>query len=435
MIIKEFDRIVTRSSEHKNLLPYGEILYSIETFYSENGEPSEHFSYCRYQVNIGILPFSYPYMQEHGLSEKQYLEENGYDWENLALVTNTPNPYIRCTYETRGYAYPCGCMEYVSSENSYALKSVEERNQKYPILAYGIGAIFIWNLDVNEASDDFELPCTDEDLIDKYYKAELETYMCSHKSRKYMHLSYQEKEHAFLHEHLALEKELWKKSTKLQDYKLLYKYTSDFVMSYLNFLKQKLVSDDCGKQYVNINTPVYVSYPWSDSELMDIICSALDSHNIFYKRDKKDCGYRQNITKFEEEIADAKMIVAVINEKSLHSIDCMYEMCKMVENGHFENRLFPIVSLPSSIKRNAEGGEILLNDWNDENQKRKKRLQSASGNKLLLEELAFCDTIITEFRKFWKYICRNNCLTKEELVRDNCKVLIDEILKVINDNK
>lgn len=430
MIKRYFDKIVIRSSAHKNLLPYNETLYPIDAFYSENGEPSEHFSYCRYQVNIGILPFSYPYMQKHGLSEEKYLDEYGYDWENLALVTNTYNPYIRCTYETKGCAYPCGCMEYVSPENSYALLSQEERNQKYPILAFGIGAIFVWNLDVNKAANDLELPCTDDVLINKYYKAELEKYMCSHNSKKYVHLSYQEKEQAFLHEHLALEKELWMKSTKLQDYELLYKYTSDFVLSYFKFLEHKLQPSDFKKRYLNKDNPIYVSYPWSDSELMDKICSAFDSHHIFFKRDEKDCGYRQNITKFEEEIADAKMIVAIINDKSLQSIDCMYEMCKMVENGHFEDRLFPIVSLPSSIKRNAEDGDVIWNYWREEYNKRVRQLQDTSNNELLLQELVLCNSIVTEFPKFWKYICRNNCLTKEALVKDECKVLIDAILNV-----
>lgn len=435
MIIKDFDKIVTSSSEHKNLLPYEETLYPMAAFYSENGEPSEHFSYCRYQVNIGILPFSYLYMQKHNLSEKQYLKENGYDWENLALVTNTPNPYIRCTYEARGSAYPCGCMEYVSSSNSYALLSVEERNQKCPILAYGIGAIFIWNLDVNKIANDLELPCADEVLMNEYFKAELEKYRYSHNSRKYVLLSYKEKEQAFLLEHLAHEKELWRKSIKLQDYELLYKYTSDFVLSYLLFLEQKLQPTDCKKRYLNKDNPIYVSYPWSDSELMDKLCSAFESHNIFYKRDKKDCGYRQNITKFEEEIADAKMIVAIINDKSLHSIDCMYEICKMVENGHFEDRLFPIASLPSSIKRNTEDGDVILNYWRVEYNKRVKQLQDTSNNELLLQELVLCNTIVTEFPKFWKYVCRNNCLTKEALMKDECKVLIDAILNVTQNNR
>lgn len=429
MIKYSFGKIVTSSSEHRNLLPLVETLYPMEDFYSKKGEPSEHFSYCRYQVNIGILPFSYRYMEKHNLSEEQYVKNNGYDRETLALITNTPTPYIRCTYETKGYAYPCGRMEYVSPENGYALLSPEERNQKYPIIAYGIGAIFIWNLDVNAEARDLELACPDEILREKYYKNEFTKYLNSHSSRRYAHLSYQDKEQSFLQEHIAKEKELWLKSYKLEDYELLYNYTKDFVLSYFDFLMEKLLPEIQKKQIRNQDATVYVSYPWADSRLMDVICSAFDNNNIRYKRDEKDCGYRQNITKFEEEIADAKIIVAIINETSLHSIDCMYEMCKMVENGHFTERLFPVISLPKSLKRNAEGGEQISKYWKNEFRKRMHRLLPDTSNSLLLEELQFCNTIITEFPKFWKYISRNNSLTKEALVKDDCKLLIEEILK------
>lgn len=107
----------------------------------------------------------------------------------------------------------------------------------------------------------------------------------------------------------------------------------------------------------------------------------------------------------------------------------------MVENGHFEDRLFPIASLPSSIKRNTEDGDVILNYWRVEYNKRVKQLQDTSNNELLLQELVLCNTIVTEFPKFWKYVCRNNCLTKEALMKDECKVLIDSILNITQNNR
>lgn len=42
---------------------------------------------------------------------------------------------------------------------------------------------------------------------------------------------------------------------------------------------------------------------------------------------------------------------------------------------------------------------------------------------------------VKEFPKFWKYVCRNNCLTKKALMKDECKVLIDAILNVTQNNR
>ena len=53
-----------------------------------------------------------------------------------------------------------------------------------------------------------------------------------------------------------------------------------------------------------------------------------------------------------------------------------------------------------------------------------------SCSPLLLEELKFCLTIVTEIQKLWMYICRHNSLTKDELLDNNCKKLIDSIIEM-----
>lgn len=59
MIIKrDFFKIRTSSSDHKNLIPYTDEAIPYEDFYKFDGVPSEHFSYCLFQANIGVLPIS-----------------------------------------------------------------------------------------------------------------------------------------------------------------------------------------------------------------------------------------------------------------------------------------------------------------------------------------------------------------------------------------
>lgn len=176
---------------------------------------------------------------------------------------------------------------------------------------------------------------------------------------------------------------------------------------------------------------IYVSYSWANSDEMDKICNALDANGIPYKRDIEDCGYRQNIKKFEDEIGRGNIIIAIIDEKYIKSIHCMYEMSSMVENGYIEERLFPIVSV---AKRDAEACTEFLDYWCLEYKKRKELLEKVqAGNaRSIIDELSYCDSIVMEFTKFWTYIQKHNTLTKEELMKDDCALLVAHLKNKLN---
>lgn len=184
-------------------------------------------------------------------------------------------------------------------------------------------------------------------------------------------------------------------------------------------------------QSVNDDIIVYVSYSWANSREMDAICAALDANAIAYKRDIRDCGYRENIKKFENEIGDGKIIIAIINDKYMRSIQCMYEMSMLVSNGHIADRLFPIVALDG--KRDAEACVAYLAYWQEEYDKRKQLIQMlAPGTaQQAIDEMSYCDSIINEFNKFWNYISQYNTLSAEELLKDDCAKLIESLTEKI----
>jgi len=171
---------------------------------------------------------------------------------------------------------------------------------------------------------------------------------------------------------------------------------------------------------------IYVSYSWANSAEMDIICNDLDANGISYKRDIKDCGYRQNIKNFEEEIGKGNIIIAIIDEKYMKSIHCMYEMSSMVENGYIEERLFPVFSLP---QRDAKVYTGYLKYWTEQYKEKNELLSTvqAGGARAVIDELSYCDSIVMELPKFWAYINKHNTLTKEQLLKDDCAILIAEL--------
>ncbi len=171
---------------------------------------------------------------------------------------------------------------------------------------------------------------------------------------------------------------------------------------------------------------VYVSYSWAQSEEMDDICLALKTNSIVYKRDKKDCGYRQNIKHFEEEIGKGNIVIAVLSDKYLRSIHCMYELSSLIENGYIEDRLFPIVYIDG---HDAKSMQEYLTYWRDEYNKRVELISTlpAGQGRVAIDELSRCDSIIGNLSKLWSYFSRYNTSTPEEIKAEGYSSLVNSI--------
>ena len=250
-------KIITSSSDHVELLPAEGERFAMEAFYKEDGMPQELFSYCKYQLDV-----------------------EGERWKTLALITNCKIPYLRTHYYECGNSYPCGRCQCASPDGEYSRFNTEKRDKKYPIVAKGIAAIFAWDLEYDNEKEDFLLPCEDGKLLSLYYDKALRSYLIAHNTRRYLNLTTEEKERAFLKEHLEEEKLLWAESEALKDYPLLYEYSEQFVNSYFHFLESRIKQlepvEMLGNGIAHIpsifdNIPqgvpvVFISYSWDSDE-------------------------------------------------------------------------------------------------------------------------------------------------------------------------
>ncbi len=103
-------------------------------------------------------------------------------------------------------------------------------------------------------------------------------------------------------------------------------------------------------QYINPDTPVYISYAWANEANPDLeadvnnLCQIMERNGINYKRDKENlCPYRWSIHKAEEEIGEGCAVIVVVSEKYIKSLHCMHEWHLIRENGKISQRVFPIV--------------------------------------------------------------------------------------------
>ena len=154
-------------------------------------------------------------------------------------------------------------------------------------------------------------------------------------------------------------------------------------------IEPKTIENRIDKEETNTVTEIFISYPWTNTNRIDEICRVLDRAGIKYKRDTKDCGYRQNIKQFEREIGKGANVLAYINEDYLKSINCMYELALVFQTGDVERRLFPIVTLTG--KRDSIFFKDLYDYWNAEYLKKRDLLNNlSSGVSLQVIELESC---------------------------------------------
>lgn len=176
---------------------------------------------------------------------------------------------------------------------------------------------------------------------------------------------------------------------------------------------------------------VYISYSWSMMDVADDICKALENNGVIYRRDVKDCGYRQNIKQFEREIGKGARVLAIINDSYLRSVNCMYELALVFQHGDIEHRLYPVVNMTG--KRDAQFFKELYDYWNAEYLSKRQVLNELSSGTSLqaIDELGYCDVIVRELPKITSYLSNVNTLTYEQLAENGFRRVVDEMRTMV----
>lgn len=193
-----------------------------EDFYKDEGWPPEEYSYCKYALPI---------------FGEEKTEDSDYD--QFAIVKNAIYPYIRLTKKRGSNHLPCGLATSPSTNGFFATKTDKERDEICPKIAWGITAVFLFNLWYDSAQKDYVLLKPIKEVYTNYYRGYRDSYYQSHSGLKYAHISELEKELSFIEEHLVITKQFWKKSTALEFYSDIYNYAQDAEKGYETFLLER----------------------------------------------------------------------------------------------------------------------------------------------------------------------------------------------------
>lgn len=178
---------------------------------------------------------------------------------------------------------------------------------------------------------------------------------------------------------------------------------------------------------------VHISYKCSDEykDVLNAIETGLKKNNIPYSMDKYDILYKTSIDEYENEIGASNKVIMFVIPEYFESLECMYEMTRMFENGNIQERIFPLVDM-KEIPRNGDGLTKVKDYWQKEIEKKLSQIKTATGDSsYLLMETQRINDVIKTLDEFWTFICRRSTGNFEELVTNDAALLIKELRQTI----
>ncbi len=170
-------------------------------------------------------------------------------------------------------------------------------------------------------------------------------------------------------------------------------------------------------------------------KIVNELDNTFQQKGITLVRDKRDLGFKGEITNFMNQIGTGRAVVVVISDKYLKSPYCMYELLEIYRNLKFKERIFPIVLGDANIFEPIPRLQYLKH-W----QLKKQELDDA-----IRDFGTDAITVIGDDYKTYKKVFDNfgevinilkdiNSLTPQMHRDDNFQIMFQEIEKLLNIN-
>ena len=119
---------------------------------------------------------------------------------------------------------------------------------------------------------------------------------------------------------------------------------------------------------------MFLSYCQKDKGIADIIDTKLPriERKIEITRDIRAVGYGESFSAFMQTIADKDFVISIVSDRYLKSRNCMYEVCELMRDRRFKEKLLFLVV-------NDEDEKYCYPDDYDQNQALHHRFNFLSG--------------------------------------------------------
>lgn len=176
---------------------------------------------------------------------------------------------------------------------------------------------------------------------------------------------------------------------------------------------------------------VYISYSWKQpikSIVKNWMCPCMDEADLEYIIDEKDCGYGEDIERFEHEIGEADNVLIVLSDSYFHSINCMFELALIIEHGMYNKR--PIWLSIDDFNRSDATYDEICKYWKEQAEETRKHIiMSGDMSKPYQDKLQKMELIMRYFPDAWIEIGKINTLDFGEVSAEHFRKLIAHIQK------
>lgn len=180
-----------------------------------------------------------------------------------------------------------------------------------------------------------------------------------------------------------------------------------------------------------MNGKIFISYSWvepSKSIVNNWLKPCLKNAGINCMIDKDDCGYNDNIDKFERELPNAAKVVLVLSQPFLFSPDCMFEAALAVSKCDVEKQVY-VINIQDYNFRKDELNLLkeISDQFEDLKMKKEEALQklSDSAKGTVKDELRKINTILANLSGLWKMLRSKNSGSFDAVSKDDFKLVCD----------
>lgn len=176
----------------------------------------------------------------------------------------------------------------------------------------------------------------------------------------------------------------------------------------------------------------YITYKWeeqSEAIVAEIEAKLKYLQNVRVYRDKRSIRYLDSIETFMEKLRHGDIVVMVVSDQYLHSLNCMYEMSGLFKDGSYKDRVFPVM-IDTSI-RDGEYYLGICNYWKEELSKLKKLILNSDSKKSVIEpfqkDVKKMNDILSSIPHLFEYCRETNVPSVEEMRKDEYAEFIERI--------
>jgi tetratricopeptide (TPR) repeat protein len=179
---------------------------------------------------------------------------------------------------------------------------------------------------------------------------------------------------------------------------------------------------------------IFISYSWSDTDLVDQIDQALQPTGLNIRRDIREIGYKDSIKAFMGEVRASDFVLLIVSDSFLKSANAMFEVLEVLKDANYKEKIVPIIVDDTKIYKPEQRLEY-IKYWTEKHNDLQDQLKAVTPTDAieLYRELKHYENIKSSIDEFLDHLSKINTPKFSDLAKDNFQEIFN-YLGVDNDD-